>query len=138
GGEEEGGRTASERREEVSAHDGERRLAERERASEIAPDDVLEKDRVLHGERTVEAQILPDAHDLARGRVGRKEQGHRIARQPHNDEDHGGDQPERDERSQEALAEEREETSHGGSPLIPPSPRPGKGRDGDGSTRGGT
>jgi len=123
-------RSELEGRAEVAAHDGERRLAEVERAAEITPDDVLEKDRVLHGERPVEAQVLPDAHDLARGRIGREEQRHGVARQAHHHEDHGGDEPERDQRSQEPLAEKREETSHGEAPPPLPLPRGGKRQDG--------
>jgi hypothetical protein len=81
--------------------------------AEVAAQDIAEEDAVLHGQRPVEAQVAPHPHDLARRRVGRQEQRHGITAQAHHDEDHGGDQPERDQRAEEPVGEKGQESAHG-------------------------
>jgi len=72
-----------------------------DRAAEIPLEDVAEKDGVLHGQRTVEAELGPHPEDLAARRVGREQQRDGIARQSHDDEDDGGDEPEGDRGNEE-------------------------------------
>src|SRR5437763_1003250 len=62
--------------------------------------------------RAMEAHLAPHAVDLAGRRVGRQQQRHGIAREPHDDEDDGGDEPHRDERSQELRSQEAEDAAH--------------------------
>ena len=84
------------------------------RAAEVAAQDVAQEHRVLHGQRAVEAEILGDPLVLAARGIGRDQQRHRIAGQTHDHEDHGGDQPERDERPEQPRAEEPDERAHDG------------------------
>ncbi len=93
-------------------------------AAEVAAGEVAEEDHVLRGQRLVEAQLAPDAQDLAGGRVGGQQQRHRIAGQAHDHEDHGGHEPERDEGAEEALTEERDESAHIGDLATTLSPVP--------------
>ena len=55
--------------------------------------------------------------------VRRKQERHGIARQPHDDEDDGGNEPERDRRTEEPGGEEGKEPAHGhrgGARRAPP------------------
>src|SRR5213594_1454650 len=98
-------------------------LAKVDRPAEVPAENVAEEDNVLHRQGTVEAELGADAEDLAARGVGRQEQRHGIARQAHDHEDDGRDEPERDRRAEESGAEEREEPAHrrgGGTRQAPP------------------
>ncbi len=128
GGQDEGGEPQLQRGAEVSPHHGHRRLAEVDGATEVAAQDVPEEHAVLDGQRPVEAQVPPDAQDLARRRVGRQEERHRVAGEPHDHEHHGGHQPQRDQRAEDPVADEGEEPAHGEGPLTPGLSPSGEGR----------
>jgi hypothetical protein len=132
----EGCETQLERGEDVAADDGECRLAEVQRPAEVEPERVAEEDRVLDGQRPVEAQLAPHPLHLAPRRVGRQEERHGIAREAHDDEDDRGDEPEGDQRAEEPLGEEREESAHDyGAPSPCPLPRAGERGKGKGCTK---
>ena len=90
-----------------------------DRAPEVAPHDVSEEDAVLDGERAVEAEVVPHPLHLGDGRVRGQEERDGIPRQPHDHEDHGGDEPEGDERPQQPVGEEAAEAAHAaGAPAL--------------------
>src|SRR5580765_1090705 len=106
----------------VEDHSG-GRLAEMDGLAKIPVHDVAEEDRVLHGERAVQAELGADAGKLALRRVGRQQERHRIARQPHDHEDDGRDEPESDRRAEEPRGEKGKEPAHGpwgGASRAPP------------------
>ncbi len=113
----------------IAAHHGEGGLPEVQGAAEVEPEGVAEEDRVLDGERSIEAEIATHPLHLADGRVGGQEKGHGITREPHDDEDDGGDEPESDQGAEEPLDDERKKSTHGESPSPLPSPGAGRGQE---------
>jgi hypothetical protein len=124
GREEESGQPQLEGGPEIAAHHREGGLSEVERPAEVEPEGIAEENRVLDGNRTIEAELTAHPVHLADGRVGGQEEGHGIAGEPHHDEDHGGNEPESDQGAEEPLDDERENSAHGESPFTPArSPR---------------
>ena len=121
GGEHEGGEAQLERGGEVAPHHRKRGLAKVDGAAEVAAQDVSEEHPVLHGQRPIEAQLGAHAEDLAAGRVGRQQQGHGVAGQPHDDEHHGRDEPQRDQRAKSRWARYGRNPRIG-QPLTRPTP----------------
>jgi hypothetical protein len=83
-----------------------------ERSAEIELEGVPEEDRILHGQRPIEAELTPHTFHFADGRVGREEKRDGIAGEAHDHEDHGGDEPQSDEGAKEPLGEERKHSAH--------------------------
>ena len=106
----------------VAHHHAPGRLAEVNGATEVTAQDVADEHRVLHGQRAVETEILGDALVLAARGIRWDQQRHRITGQTHDHEDHGGDQPEGDERPEQPRAEEPDERAHDGAGAAGPRP----------------
>jgi hypothetical protein len=75
-------------------------------APEVAAERVAQEDAVLHGQRSVGAQLARHAGVLAARGVGRQQQWNGIAGEPHDHEHDGGDEPHRHQRPGEAGGEE--------------------------------
>ena len=87
-------------------------LAEMDGAPEVTAQRVAEEHAVLHGQRSIDTELARDARVLAPRRVGRQQQRDRIAREPHDHEHDGGDQPHGDESPCEAGGEEADDRAH--------------------------
>ena len=119
------GETELEGRGQIVEDDAGGRLAEMDGLTEIPVHDVAEEDRVLHRQRAVQAELGADAGKLALRRVGREQERHRIARQPHDDEDDGRDEPESDRRAEEPRGE-KGKSPRMGNGAEPRGLRPGQ------------
>src|SRR2546428_4309716 len=83
-----------------------------DRAAEIAAEHVGEEHAVLHGQGLVEPELTAHAEDLASRRVGRYQERHGVSGEPHDDEDHRRDEPDRDQGPEEPRSEEEEDAAH--------------------------
>src|SRR5712692_3481971 len=81
-----------------------------ERLAEVAASEVGEEAPVLHPERLVEAELLPDRRQVVGARPGLGEEHGRVAGDAHEDEDRQREEEERDEGEAHAL---HDESPHG-------------------------
>src|SRR5712692_7192554 len=81
-----------------------------ERLAEVAASEMGEEAPVLHPERLVEAELLPDRRQVVGARPGLGEEHGRVAGDAHEDEDRQREEEERDEGEAHAL---HDESPHG-------------------------
>ena len=136
--EEESGQPQLEGGPEIAAHHREGGLSEVERPAEVEPEGIAEEDRVLDGNRAIEAELTAHPVHLADGRVGGRSRGTGSPESRMTTKTTV-------ETSQRAIrARKSRWTMNGKSPRMGKAPSPcplpegGAGRDRDGSTPGET